>query len=267
MDFNFEEILFFPFKQKDWKKPFLGIFLPYFIIFGVSSLIWLPLQFAPIFMSESPDIVLPLFVIFGGITGLLFLFLIPFSFYLLGYQFKLYDYVRKDQEELPQHTDIWKTFVYGLKVFIVNMLYILPVMIIFSAFFVVLAAGGILLSVNNELSTFGSFFVIGGSMIFMVAFILMCVLFNFIVICADYEFLRTGSIIAALNYKKVWGYVKLVWQDILVGFLIYMAIAMIVGFCLGFIIQPLVYTYYIFLMTKIFGTVFKKLDKLAPKVN
>lgn len=257
-----EDILKFPFKEKDWVSTF-GV---YALINFVSSLI---IGFAAVFIFFAISLVLEEFdtlmlTLIGVFSFFFFAIYFLVYLYLQGYIVELVKNIKEEKEKLPKHKDLKGKMRQGIDYFLLGL-----GPIVFSIAVLAFSITLILLGTSNlETSeALGIILIIAG--IFSSFLSILITLFVTIMVIPSmlYIYIDTGAVSKAYCFKKVKIIVKKMWKEFSIIYLVSLVMSMIVSSlgqmpCIGFIIMILGTIYIVFITSFLKGKVFAEIDKL-----
>ena len=253
-----EDILKFPFKEKDWFNTF-GIYVIISVIAG------------PIIIAFSiPIIILALTITpILNIAILLILFLIPLfiiNLYLQGYILEMINNVKqKKEEEKPKHKDINLKLKLGLDKFIISIGPIFLGLILLAISIAIILYGVFLL--EETASTLAILLIVLGSFKAFFSILVLVFISTMIIPSMLYLYLKTKSIAKSYCSKNIWLIIRNIWKEFLVIYLFTFLISMIVSTlgqmpCIGFFILLIGASYITFVSNFLVGKVFVEIDKL-----
>jgi len=166
----------------------------------------------------------------GGVFVFLSIFIIPTPL-LIGYAVRnIRAVMAKEENPLPEWNDLGKMYIEGLKLFLVMMVYSLPIfVIIFFVVLIILSASFLESASLVTLSVLFSFAMYGLIMLYSI-------ILAFVTPVLYIKFANGGSISALFDFKDIFSYVKNNITNILIIILVNYAVGAIAGFSVFFII-------------------------------
>ncbi|MBN1303060.1 MAG: DUF4013 domain-containing protein [Anaerolineales bacterium] len=183
----------------------------------------------------------------GALVGL-FVFIIPFvpAFILLGYAAQIMKRIFQEQGRLalPEWDDWGLLLSDGARLWAVNFIYSLPVLIVFAAAVLgisLVPIPGIIMMEHGEQGAIGMLLLLigyGGGSLFFVLGMLLAIAVPFITAAASAHMVAKDDFSAAFDYKAWWPILKSGFMSFLIAFIVIYALAMVVSL----ITQLLVFT-------------------------
>lgn len=184
--------------------------------------------------------------IIGGIFVVLGMILVG-AFVLAGYFIQVTQRVmRKDPNPMPEWSDIGVKLVVGFKFCIVVLIYLLPVILLYIPFFIILffatVSGG-----ENLIAAMGSVYLVVIVFFLVIPYSIFLTLMMPII---SYRFAERESMSDALKIGEVFRRFKLDWQNTTVVALIALGLQSLAGLGVIFIIIGIVFTiFYVYLVS------------------
>jgi len=261
-----EDILKFPFKEKDWINTF-GIYivislvsvftLSFFLLFlFFGGVIIIEALKAEVF-TEAPFLITILFLILLGVFFMT-------SLYLQGYVVEMIKNIKEGKDEKPRHSQIKLKIKRG---FDRLLLIIGPIAISFLILTLSLGAviwGISLLETNTVL---GIIFIIAGALKTLFSILLIVAVSVMVLPSMLYIYLQTNSVVKGYCFRNVWKIIKNMWKEFLVVYAVSILLAMIVSAigqmpCIGFFAFTIGTAYTTFVIAFLTGRIFVQIDKL-----
>jgi len=250
------------------------VFGLYLAIFLISLLFNVTTYFSSSLLGIFPNADRELLNILVEILSILIVILVtfPVSIYLLGYQFRIADAVRKGKEStLPEHDSIWGTCKLGVVYSTLGFIMLAPLVIIGIIVFVL--SLGVVVSLSDTSN--GSSGMVLGGVAGLVIITLMLGVLTFLVStilmpACMYVYLKTGKLSAALSFSRVRDVISAAWLPFLIiaGLRMIlsfaMGVVMLVTCCAGPILRPLLDTLTLLVCGGLFGAVFHEIEITLP---
>ena len=255
-----EDILKFPFREKDWFSTF-GIYIIVNLLAGIMvSISFLFIFFGGAFALEGANI-----GIFLAIPFLIFLaifFII--TLYLQGYVLEIVKSVKEEKTDKPKHDEIGIKLRKGFDWFLLSLGPIGISILIFALSVGALIWGISLLEATPILATV---LIIVGILKTLFSILTIIAVSTIIIPSMLYIYLQTNSVKKGYDFKNIWLIVKNMWKEFLVVYAISIVLTMIISAlgqmpCIGFLVLIVGTAYTTFVIAFLIGKIFVEIDKL-----
>ncbi len=252
-----EDILKFPFKEKDWFSTF-GVYVIIGIIAGPIVII-----------ITIPIIILALAVtpfLLAIFTILLFALFFIVNLYLQGYILEMINNVKQKKEaEKPKHKDINIKLKLGLDKFIISIGPIFLGLILLAISIAIILYGVFLF--EETASTLAILLIVLGSFKAFFSILVLIFISTMIIPSMLYLYLNTNSIAKSYCSKNIWLIIKNMWKEFLVVYAVSIVLTMIISAlgqmpCIGIFILMIGTAYTTFIIAFLVGRIFVQIDKL-----
>ncbi len=255
-----EDILKFPFENKDWFSKF-GIYtlislISTIIIIAAISLIFVSFV---LILESIASLNFAFTMIIATIFAIFFALFFTLNIYLQGYIIEMIKNIKeKKQIVIPEHKNISVKLKYGIAQFLLGVgpMTISFLMLGFSIAMIAVGA-------NNAVTIL----IIFGVLMVLIATIFSIIMGIFVLPSMLYIYLDTGSISKAYSLTKIykiiknsWKYFLIIYALNLIGFTMISTVGQIPG--IGFLILIVGTVYVVFVVAFVTGKVFTQLDKL-----
>ncbi|MCP1716179.1 hypothetical protein J2T58_002055 [Methanocalculus alkaliphilus] len=160
---------------------------------------------------------------------------------LYGYIVRVY----RAEGPAPELEDWGGLFIDGIKLLIINIIYVIPVFIVALIFGVGAALTGMAMGTPNAAMA-------GGAMIGLLAVMIVFIIIGLIMPFGWIRFARTGSIGEAFNFSAIFGHIgKIGWVEYIIALLILAVVITVVQFVLGII--PVLGLFLLFILAPAFA--------------
>ncbi len=160
---------------------------------------------------------------------------------LYGYIVRVY----RAEGPAPELEDWGGLFIDGIKLLIINIIYVIPVFIVALIFGVGAALTGMAMGTPNAAMA-------GGAMIGLLAVMIVFIIIGLIMPFGWIRFARTGSIGEAFNFSAIFGHIgKIGWVEYIIALLILAVVITVVQFVLGII--PVLGFFLLFILAPAFA--------------
>ncbi len=255
-----EDILKFPFKEKDWFSTF-GIYTIISLFSGILVFFsFLFLFFGGAFIFE--DITIGIFISIPIFILAIIFFII--TLYLQGYILEMISYVKEGKAEKPKHDNFAIKLKKGFDRLLLGIGPVIISIIILSLSIAIIFWGA---NIIETTPTLGIILIIAGIFKTLFSILITIAVSTMIIPSMLYIYLETNSVIKGYNLKNIWIIVRNMWKSFLIVYAFSFVLAIIVSTlgqmpCIGSFILIIGTAYTTFVVAFLTGRIFVEIDKL-----